>query len=52
MEKDFSMVFVDLEKAYDSRVPRDLISWAIRKRRISVWLVKVIHTGHVQRNDD
>ena len=33
--------FVDLEKAFD-RVPRDLISWAMRKLRVEEWLVSAV----------
>ena len=44
-QKDLHMIFVDLEKSYDS-VPRYLIWWAARKRSIPEGYVKV----HVQRN--
>ena len=44
-QTDLHMIFVDLEKAYDS-VPRDLIWWAMTKRSIPEGYVKV----HVQRN--
>jgi len=30
--------FVDLEKAFD-RVPREVISWAMRKLRVEEWLL-------------
>ena len=32
--------FVDLEKAFD-RVPRDVISWAMRKLGVEEWLVSM-----------
>jgi len=31
------LVFVDLEKAFD-RVPREVISWAMRKLGVEEWL--------------
>jgi len=33
--------FVDLEKAFD-RVPREVISWAMRKLRVKEWLVSAV----------
>ena len=33
--------FVDLEKAFD-RVPREVISWAMRKLGVEEWLVSVV----------
>ena len=35
------MVFVDLEKAYD-RVPKELIWWSIRKKRVPEAYIKII----------
>jgi len=34
----FCCFFVDLEKAFD-RVPREVISWAMRKLGVKEWLV-------------
>ena len=39
--KVLHVVFVDLEKAYD-RVPRELIWWILRKKRVSEAYVKII----------
>ena len=33
--------FVDLEKAFD-RVPREMISWAMRKLGVEEWLVSAV----------
>ena len=33
--------FVDLEKAFD-RVPREVISWAVRKLGVEDWLVSAV----------
>jgi len=33
--------FVDLEKAFD-RVPRDVISWAMRKLGVEEWLISAV----------
>ena len=33
--------FVDLEKAFD-RVPREVISWAMRKLGVEEWLVSTV----------
>ena len=35
------LVFVDLEKAFD-RVPREVISWAMRKLGVEEWLVSAV----------
>ena len=39
--KDFHMFFVDLEKAFD-RMPRDLIWWYLRKKRVPEENVKIV----------
>ena len=39
--KPLDMAFVDLEKAF-SRVPRDVIWWAMRKLGIDEWLVRLV----------
>ena len=36
--------FVDLEKAFD-RVPREVISWAMRKLGVEKWLVSAVMSG-------
>ena len=33
--------YMDLEKAFD-RVPREVISWAMRKLRVKEWLVLAV----------
>jgi len=35
---------LDLEKAFD-RVPREVISWAIRKLGVEEWLTSVVMSG-------
>jgi len=45
---------VDLEKAFD-RVPREVISWAMRKLGVEEWLVSAVmsmYTGAKKRWDD
>ena len=45
--------FVDLEKAFD-RVPREVISWAMRKLGIEEWLVSAVtsmSTGEKQSSE-
>ena len=37
----FCCFFVDLEKAFD-RVPREVISWAVRKLGVKEWLVSAV----------
>ena len=39
--KELHMVFEDLEKAYD-RVPRELIWWSLRKKRVTEAYIKII----------
>ena len=38
--------FVDLEKAFD-RVPRELISWAMRKLGVEEWLVSAVMSMYI-----
>jgi len=45
--------FVDLEKAFD-RVPREVISWAMRKLGVEEWLVSAVmsmYTGAKSRQN-
>jgi len=39
--KNLYFGFVDLEKAFD-RVPREVISWAMRKLGVEEWLVLAV----------
>ncbi|VBB35221.1 unnamed protein product, partial [Acanthocheilonema viteae] len=34
-------VFIDLEKAFD-RIPRPLIIWALRRRRVDEWIINLV----------
>ena len=48
--KKLYFAFVDLEKAFD-RVPREIISWAMRKLVVEEWLVSAVmsmYTGAKQ----
>ena len=38
--------FVDLEKAFD-RVPREVISWAMRKLGVEEWLVSAVMSMYI-----
>ena len=38
--------FVDLEKAFD-RVPREVISWALRKLGVEEWLVSAVMSMYI-----
>jgi len=40
-DKKVYLGFVDLEKAFD-RVPREVISWAMRKLGVEEWLVSAV----------
>ena len=39
--KKLYYIFVDLEKAFD-RVPREVVTWAMRKLGVEEWLIKVV----------
>ena len=39
--KELHIVFVELEKAYD-RVPRELVWWSLRKKRVQEAYIKII----------
>ena len=46
-KKDFHMVFIDLEKAYN-KLPRDLIWWALEKKGVIdkyIEIIKHMHNG-------
>ena len=40
-KKNLFFAFIDLEKAFN-RVPREVISWAMRQLGIEEWLVQVV----------
>ena len=44
-QKDLFMAFIDLEKAYD-RVPRELVYWCLRKRKVPENLIKIIEATY------
>jgi len=40
-KKNLYFAFIDLEKAFD-RVPREVVSWAMRQPGVEEWLVQVV----------
>ena len=40
-KKDLYFTFVDLEKAFD-RVPRQVVTWALRKVSLEEWIIRVV----------
>ena len=44
--KELCFGFVDLEKAFD-RVPREVISWAMRKLGVEEWLVSEVMSMYI-----
>ena len=40
-KKVFYFVFVNFEKAF-GQIPRDVVWWALRKREVEEWLVRIV----------
>ena len=40
-KKDLYFTFIDLEKAFD-RVPRQVVTWALRKIGLEEWIIRVV----------
>lgn len=45
VNRDLYYTFIDLEKAYD-RVPRDLVYWCLRQRKVPEKLIRMVETTY------